>query len=140
MPAKARVLIAEDHRSVCDLIRTHLQLSGYEVHIARDGVEALKQVRILKPDAMILDINMPGIDGFGVLAQLREISPVPIPVLVLTARHAGDDVRRAIALGARDFLAKPFNEGQLAARIARLLRAPPTVAVAAESLSKAEHG
>ncbi len=138
MSGKARVLIAEDDRSVCDLIRTHLQLSGYEVQIARDGVEALKQVRIAKPDAMILDINMPGIDGFGVLEQLRQISPVAIPVLVLTARHAGDDVRRAIALGARDFLAKPFSEGQLTARVARLLHIAPKVAVPAARPSSAE--
>ena len=74
MSGKARVLVAEDDRSVCDLIRAHLQLCGYEVQIARDGVEALKQIRIAKPDALVLDINMPGIDGFGVLEQLRNLA------------------------------------------------------------------
>ncbi len=125
MPAKARLLVAEDDRSVCDLIRAHLEMSGYQVHVARDGNEALKQVRSLRPDALILDINMPEIDGFGVLERLHEVSHVRLPVLVLTARHAAGDVRRAIDLGARDFLAKPFTEAQLAARVARLLRGAP---------------
>lgn len=124
MQAKARVLVAEDDRSICDLIRTHLQMSGYEVHVARDGAEALTQIRAVKPDAMILDINMPEIDGFGVLERLRQTPSFRLPVLVLTARHEAQDVRRAIDLGARDFLAKPFTEGQLAARVVRLLRAP----------------
>lgn len=122
MSAKVRLLVAEDDRSVCDLIRTHLQMSGYEVYVARDGAEVLKQVRAIKPDALILDINMPVIDGFGVLERLRQVPSVRLPVLVLTARHAAADVRRVIDLGARDFLAKPFTEGQLTARVARLVR------------------
>ena len=122
MPAKRRVLIAEDDRSVRDLIRTYLQMAGHEILIAHDGAEALEQVRSAKPDAMILDINMPEVDGFTVLKTLSETALPILPVLVLTARHAVVDVRRCITLGARDYLAKPFTEVQLTARVARLLR------------------
>jgi CheY-like chemotaxis protein len=72
MSAKRRVLIAEDDRSVRDLIRSYLQLAGHEVLIARDGAEALEQARSARPDAMVLDINMPQIDGFTVLKTLAE--------------------------------------------------------------------
>jgi DNA-binding response OmpR family regulator len=129
MSAKPRVLIADDDGSIRDLIRIYLQIAGYEVAVARDGAEALDHARSARPDAMVLDINMPHIDGFAVLQKLSELTPShpPVPVLVLTARHAVADVRRAIELGARDFLAKPFTEVQLIARVARLLRIPPQV-------------
>src|SRR5690606_8419308 len=98
---------------------------GYEVHVARNGVEALQKAEELAPDGLILDINMPEVDGFGVLEALRGRSTRRLPVLMLTARHAGDDVRRAVSLGAKDYLAKPFNRDQLLARVARLVRPPP---------------
>jgi two-component system OmpR family response regulator len=77
------------------------------------------------PDGVVLDINMPGMDGFGVLEVIRsDVKLRHVRVLVLTARHAAEDVKRALSLGAKDFLTKPFNDGQLTARVARLLRAP----------------
>jgi len=130
MSAKRLVLIVEDDRSVRDLIRAYLQMSGYEVLVAYDGAEALNHVRSANPDAMILDINMPVMDGFTVLEKLSETASPHLPVLVLTARHASADVRRAITLGARDFLAKPFTEVQLTARVTRLLRTPYQMEVA----------
>lgn len=85
----------------------------------------MKRVLELRPNAMVLDINMPEMGGFGVLEALRATEGITrIPVLVLTARHASDDVQRAVSLGAKDYLTKPFNEGQLLARVARLLRRP----------------
>ncbi len=116
---------------VRDLIRTRLTMAGYDVHMAHDGVEAVGRINALRPDAVILDINMPGLDGFGVLEAMRA-GPFPktMPVLVLTARHAGDDVQRAVRLGAKDYLTKPFNETQLIARVSRLLRRPSPVAAA----------
>jgi DNA-binding response OmpR family regulator len=122
--SKRRLLIAEDDRSVCDLIRAYLQMAGHEVMIARDGAEALEKARSVRPDAMVLDINLPQIDGFTVLERLAATPSLRPPVLVLTARHAAADVRRAVSLGARDFLAKPFTEAQLVARVTRLLRTP----------------
>ena len=132
--SKRRILVVEDDRSVCDLIRAYLQMAGHEVLIARDGAEALEKARSVRPDAMVLDINLPQIDGFGVLEKLSATPALRPPTLVLTARHAAGDVRRAISLGARDFLAKPFTEAQLVARVTRLLRTPAE-ANAARSVS-----
>jgi two-component system OmpR family response regulator len=122
MSPRLKVLVTEDDQNVRELIRTRLNLSGYEVQTARNGVEGLNRAFCFQPDAMVLDINMPELDGFGVLEGLMA-KGLRIPVLVLTARHAADDVRRAIGLGAKDYLTKPFTEAQLQARVARLLRA-----------------
>jgi two-component system OmpR family response regulator len=123
--AKFRVLVADDDFGVRDLIRTRLDVAGYDVYTARNGAEALDRVFELSPDALVLDINMPEMDGFAVLERLKtRVAPKRLPVLVLTARHAADDVRRAVSLGAKDYLTKPFNETQLLARVARLVRPP----------------
>jgi DNA-binding response OmpR family regulator len=125
MSPSRRILVAEDDMGVRDLIRTRLNAAGYDTHTAVNGIEALLRIGELKPDGLVLDINMPEMDGFGVLEVLRDApSKIRLPVLVLTARHAADDVRRAVGLGAKDYLTKPFNEAQLLARVARLLRAP----------------
>ena len=123
MYARARILVAEDDHDIRELIRTRLELLGYDIQLAHNGAEAMTRMGPRRPDAMILDINMPVLDGFGVLEAMKAQS-LEIPVLVLTARHGGDDVRRAIGLGAKDYLTKPFPEAQLQARVARLLRAP----------------
>lgn len=128
MQARPKIVVAEDDAGVRDLIRTRLAAAGCEVQVAHDGIEAIGHISHMRPDAVVLDINMPTLDGFGVLEIMRNRPfPKPIPVLVLTARHAGEDVRRAIQLGAKDYLTKPFNEAQLMARVARLLRRPPSL-------------
>ncbi len=125
MSVRRCILVAEDDAGVRELIRTHLDAAGYDTHTAINGVEALMRIGELKPDGLVLDINMPEMDGFGVLEVLRDApAEARLPVLVLTARHAADDVRRAVGLGAKDYLTKPFNDAQLLARVARLLRAP----------------
>lgn len=129
MPEAQRILVAEDDLGIRELIRVRLRMAGYDVHTARNGVETVQRVNELRPDALILDINMPLLDGFGVLAALSAGPGRILPVLVLTARHAGDDVRRAVGLGARDYLTKPFNEAQLLGRVTRLLRPAFTAAV-----------
>jgi len=118
-----RILIAEDDAGICDLLRDQIEAAGFETNVARDGYEALERIFHFRPHAMVLDINMPGLDGFGVLQSLKDRA-IRLPVLVLTARHDVSDVRRAVSLGARDYLTKPFTEAQVKARIARLLRAP----------------
>ncbi|MDP3491686.1 MAG: response regulator [Hyphomonadaceae bacterium] len=130
MPPKYRILVAEDDRDIRELIRTRLITAGFEVHTARNGSEALSSVSAVRPDVLVLDINMPEVDGFAVLEALGARGQL-LPVLVLTARHAVDDVKRAIKLGAKDYLTKPFSEAQLQARVGRLLRLveigqPPT--------------
>lgn len=123
MRTKARVLITDDDAGIRDLLRDQLEAAGFETKVARDGHEALDRIASFRPDAMVLDLSMPGLDGFGVLKSLQD-QAVRLPVLVLTARHDASDVRKAVSLGARDYLAKPFTEAQLKARIARLLRTP----------------
>jgi DNA-binding response OmpR family regulator len=133
MPLRLRILVAEDDQDVRELIRTRLTEAGFDVHTVRNGAEALESVRTTKPNGMVLDINMPVLDGFSVLEALKARGWL-FPVLVLTARHACDDVRRAVSLGAKDYLTKPFTEAQLQARVARLLRAPAPVASPASVL------
>ncbi len=128
MSHSRRILVAEDDAGVRDLIRTRLNAAGYDTHTAHDGLEAVRRILELRPNGLILDINMPGLDGFGVLEAISaDANLMTTRVLVLTARHAADDVKRAVALGAKDFLTKPFNENQLIVRVARLLRAPIAV-------------
>ena len=131
-PNGARLLIAEDDPSVMELLTTRLELAGYRTWSARDEVQALELVTTVQPDGMILDINMPRLDGFGVLRALsqRPKSKQP-PVLMLTARNAMDDVKRCVSMGARDYLSKPFKDAVLLNRVARLLKGRPEVFSAA---------
>ena len=111
---------------VLELITTRLELAGYQTFSARNGGEALRRLSEVRPDGMVLDINMPVMDGFEVLRQLRTLKSVHRPpTLVLTARNRPDDVKAAIALGARDFISKPFKDEQLISRVGRLLRKAP---------------
>ncbi len=123
MPSPCRTLADP---ATLDLIVTRLSIAGYNVAYARDGGEAVKSIRAISPACVVLDVNMPTLDGFGVLRSLRD-HPIGyrLPIMVLTARHTGEDVSKALALGARDFLAKPFQDEQLLSRVARLLRPPP---------------
>lgn len=127
-----RVLIADDDPGVRDLLVARLEIAGYQTVIARDGREAMTRIKATKPDAMILDIGMPKMDGFDVLRALQVEKPKgDLPVMVLTARGQPSDVKAAIALGAKDYLAKPFNSITLLSRIERLIKARrPAVAPA----------
>ena len=125
MAESPTILVAEDDAGVRDIVRTRLDAAGYQTHTVRNGEEAMRQILTLRPQALVLDINMPKMDGFAVLEALRaRRNQTPLPVLILTARHAAEDVRHALTLGAKDYLTKPFNEAQLLARVARLLRRP----------------
>lgn len=123
-PANAcKILIVEDDPMMMELICTRLDLAGYQTLHGRDGYEGLDRLRDAKPDAMVLDINMPRLDGFGVLRQMKTLGHLPrVPVMVLTARNQTSDVQEALKLGARDFLTKPFDDQRLLARVARLVR------------------
>lgn len=123
--AAPKILVVEDDRSILDLVVTRLQIAGYRTAFARDGAAALEAVRIAAPHVMVLDLNMPGIDGFNVLRRLKELGLQTPPTLVLTARNAPRDVSDVIRLGARDYLTKPFRDQDLLARVARLLRHRP---------------
>jgi two-component system OmpR family response regulator len=120
-PLRRRILVVEDDPMIRELIATRLDLGGYQVFEAADGFQGLASLSEVRPAALILDINMPRLDGFGVLTKMRETG-MTTPTMVLTARNQPDDVRTAISLGARDFLAKPFRDEMLLSRVARLLR------------------
>jgi two-component system, OmpR family, alkaline phosphatase synthesis response regulator PhoP len=120
-PGMTRILVAEDNRTIALGLRRTLTTEGYDVHIARDGREAIAEARRLAPDLIILDIGLPGIDGSGVLETLRK-DGLATPVLVLTARTAEDDTVKGFRLGADDYLTKPFRVRELVARIRAILR------------------
>ena len=119
---RPRVLIVEDDPMVLELIATRLDLAGFQTFHARNGREGLNRIQDLRPDGLVLDINLPIMDGFAVLSHLNATASFYPPTLVLTARNKPEDVKAAIALGARDFLAKPFKDEQLISRIGRLVR------------------
>ena len=123
------ILIAEDDAEIRHLIRERLEGEGYETRLARTGPETLAALQGWTFAGLLLDINMPHIDGFGVLEARASFKTFP-PVLMLTARHASADVQRALELGARDYLTKPFSEAQLLTRVKRLLRLPIATAPA----------
>jgi two-component system, OmpR family, response regulator len=104
----ARILVAEDETSLNDLLQDALRMNGYETISAKHGLEALRLIREEKPDLVILDINMPQLDGFGVIEKLRNENN-NVPVIVLTARDQNDDKSIGFGLGADDFVTKPFG-------------------------------
>ncbi len=116
---RIRVLVADDDSIVRDLVSTALENFGMECHLAADGPKALDATRRLRPQAAILDVNMPGMDGYEVLAAIRGEN-LPVPVMLLTARQQENDVIRGFTLGADDYMVKPFSPLELVARVKRL--------------------
>jgi type II secretory ATPase GspE/PulE/Tfp pilus assembly ATPase PilB-like protein/CheY-like chemotaxis protein len=116
------VLLVEDEEQLRRVMKDLLEREGYTVAEARDGVQALDQVDRFAPDVIILDLNLPGIDGYSVLAQLRSRSATrSIPVVVLTAKGDEDNEVRVFELGADDFITKPFRAKALSARLEAVL-------------------
>jgi CheY-like chemotaxis protein len=117
---RIRVLVADDDSIVLSLVRTALENFGMECYLAAEGPKALDAARSLRPQAAILDVNMPGMDGYEVLAALRNEN-LPIRVMLLTARQQENDVIRGFSLGADDYMVKPFSPLELVARLKRLV-------------------
>jgi type II secretory ATPase GspE/PulE/Tfp pilus assembly ATPase PilB-like protein/CheY-like chemotaxis protein len=118
----SKVLLADDEDSLRKVMRDLLERDGYVVTEARDGVQALDQVDRVGPDIIVLDLNLPGLDGYGVLSHLRSRpATAHIPVIVLTAKGDEDNEVRVFELGADDFLTKPFRARALAARLQAVL-------------------
>ena len=118
------VLLVEDEDQLRRVMKDLLERDGYTVAEARDGVQALDQVDRFAPDVIILDLNLPGLDGYSVLTQLRSRPATKsIPVMVLTAKGDEDNEVRVFEYGANDFLQKPFRPRALAARLRAMLRA-----------------
>ncbi len=140
-----RILAVDDDRAVREALRRALTLGGYEVQCAEDGAQALELVAQALPDAVVLDIGMPGIDGLEVCRRLRLLGN-RVPILMLTARDAIADRIDGLDAGADDYLVKPFDVGELKARLRALLRRtgpegdPDSLAFAEIRLDSARHG
>ncbi len=115
---RATVLLVEDEDTLRRVMKDLLEQEGYRVFEARDGAEALEQVDRFAPDVVLLDLNLPNIDGYTVLSRLRSRPETrELPVIVLSARGDEDNEVRVLRLGATDFLTKPFRPRALSARL-----------------------
>ncbi len=113
--------MVDDDRSLRDALRRALTLAGYDVDLAESGQEGLTKIAAGEPDAVVLDVGMPGIDGLDVCRRLRTAGN-RVPVLMLTARESVEDRIDGLDAGADDYLAKPFDVGELKARLRALMR------------------
>ncbi|GAC1413819.1 MAG: response regulator [Vulcanimicrobiaceae bacterium] len=120
MTRQLTVLVCEDERNLVRLIKSELELTGYRVFVAEDGLSAVEVAAQRSPDVIILDIGLPGKDGFAVCEEIREFSYAPI--IVLSARGEQSDKVRALNLGADDYMTKPFGMEELLARVGAAVR------------------
>src|SRR3954454_22717678 len=139
-----RILVVDDDRSVRDALRRALTLGGYDVEAVEDGQQALARLSTSSPDAVVLDIGLPEIDGLEVCRRLRGAGD-RTPILMLTARDAVSDRIDGLDAGADDYLVKPFDVGELKARIRALLRRsngvdPDSLSFAELRLDSNRHG
>ena len=122
MQNQRRILIIEDNNDIAELLTIRLELAGYLTCKTRDGASGIGAVYAYKPHAILLDIGLPDHDGFAVLKAIKaDAKTRDIPVLMLTARQAMGDIQTALALGAKDYVTKPFDDRKLLIRVARLL-------------------
>ncbi len=118
--ADAKILVIDDEQSIVDLVTAYLRKEGYEVHVAMDGPAGLKAARSLKPDLIVLDIMLPGLDGIELLSRLRRESDVYVIMLTAKSEETGKIV--GLSVGADDYLTKPFSPRELVARVKAALR------------------
>lgn len=117
---KSKILVIDDEQSILKLVSAYLRPEGYEVYTASDGTSGLKAARAYKPDVVVLDIMLPGMDGVELLSQLRRESDVY--VIMLTAKAEETDKIVGLSVGADDYVTKPFSPRELVARIKAALR------------------
>jgi two-component system, OmpR family, phosphate regulon response regulator PhoB len=118
-----RILVVDDEPDITALVAYHLAKAGYRVSTAANGPDALKAAREERPDIVILDVMLPGVSGYDVLAELRRREETrDVGVILLTARREEPDRIRGLSLGADDYLTKPFSPAELALRVSALLR------------------
>jgi two-component system alkaline phosphatase synthesis response regulator PhoP len=118
-----RLLVVEDNADIADLIRRYLERAGHEVEAVASGADALPRARAARPDVVILDVMLPGMDGWQVCQALRRDAETShVPIIMLTARGEEADRIRGLEIGADDYVTKPFSPKELVARVAALLR------------------
>lgn len=125
-PGGPRVLVVDDEESILDFVEMGLRYEGFEVELARDGQEALEAFARRRPDLVVLDLNLPGLDGLELCRRLRRSSDVPI--VMLTARGDVDERVEGLEAGADDYLPKPFKFKELLARVRAVLRRRTSIA------------
>jgi two-component system, OmpR family, response regulator len=118
---EARLLVVDDEPNIRELLSASLRYAGFEVATAADGQQALALADSFRPDLLVLDVMMPGLDGFGVVRRLRQAGR-HTPVLFLTARDAAEDKVSGLTLGGDDYVTKPFSLDEVLARIRAVLR------------------
>jgi DNA-binding response OmpR family regulator len=133
MSAKARVLVVEDDTEIAEVLRRSLRMEGYDVRLSADGVDALQESELFEPDAVVLDLGLPRMDGVEVARRLR--SEGDVPILMLTARDGVDARVEGLDSGADDYVVKPFERQELLARLRALLRRRPPRGSASLSVS-----
>lgn len=114
-----RVLIVDDEKAICDLIDLNLSSAGYDCSAVQDGLEAIDKIEKESFDLILLDIMLPGADGYDIMEYIR---PLGIPVIFITAKHEVKDRVKGLKLGADDYLVKPFDVVELVARVEAVLR------------------
>ncbi len=115
------VLAIDDSRTIREMLRETLSNAGFEVHVAVDGLDGLDKLETVRPHVIITDINMPRLDGFGVIEAVRNGSTCPaLPILVLTTESAADLKERARKSGATGWIVKPFDDAKLVSAIRRI--------------------
>lgn len=114
-----RILIVDDEKPICDLIDLNLSAAGYHCTAVQDGIVALEKIENGRYDLILLDVMLPGVDGYDIMEYIR---PLKIPVIFITARYEVKDRVRGLKLGADDYLVKPFDVVELVARVEAVLR------------------
>ena len=114
-----KILVVDDEKPICDLIDLNLSASGYQCRTVQDGLEALNIIESEPFDLILLDIMLPGADGYDIMGYIR---PMGIPVIFITAKHEVRDRVKGLKLGADDYLVKPFDVVELVARVEAVLR------------------
>ena len=122
--ANERILIVDDDSNICELLRLYFEKDGFQADIVTDGLEALRAFESLKPDLVLLDIMLPGMDGWQICREIRKTSQTPI--IMLTAKGETFDKVLGLELGADDYITKPFETKEVIARVKAVLRRSST--------------
>lgn len=128
-----KILIVDDDPNLIELMQYNLKGEGYEVIVARDGLEGVKAFFTNRPDIVVLDIAMPKLDGYQVCQRIREMTSTP--VIMLTAKGHEEDIIKGLDVGADDYITKPFRVGELLARVRATLRRARTAPEPTEALT-----
>lgn len=135
--SKEKVLVVDDDINICELLRLYLEKEGYAVTIANDGMSAVRTFNQLQPDITLLDIMLPGLDGWQILREVRKTSNKPI--IMLTAKGEVFDKVLGLELGADDYITKPFDTKEIVARIKAVLRRSGCVSEEPGDIKKVEY-